>query len=115
MSHHHLSNTNVLVTAHSSSNRCQSLFERAKREDSSKKIAPTCPIATSLTRVLKSSRLIVSSPDCARSPSRILARKFDCENKGPRAADRNLPAFLPAKFSPAFVAKTELLVSVLMA
>jgi len=29
------------------------LFARAKREDSSEKIAPTCPIATSLTRVLK--------------------------------------------------------------
>src|SRR5215475_13098276 len=63
------SNTKVLVMAHSSSNRCQSLLERARRDDSREKIAPTCPIATSLTRVLKSSRLVVSSPDWARSPS----------------------------------------------
>src|SRR6516165_1646852 len=60
-----------LVTAQSSNNRCQSLFERARREDSREKIAPTCPIATSLTRVLKSSRLVVSCPNWPRSPSRI--------------------------------------------
>src|SRR6478672_9405432 len=65
------SNTKVLVMAHSSSNRCQSLLERARRDDSREKIAPTCPIATSLTRVLKSSRLVICWPDCARSPSRI--------------------------------------------
>jgi hypothetical protein len=36
------------------------LFERARREASSEKIAPTCPITTSLTSVLKSSRLVVA-------------------------------------------------------
>src|SRR5215831_2630555 len=56
--------------AHSSSKRCQSLLERARRDASREKIAPTCPIATSLTRVLKSSRLVVSCPDWPRSPSR---------------------------------------------
>ena len=36
-----------------------SRFERASRETSSANTAPTCPIDTSATRVLKSSRLVI--------------------------------------------------------
>src|SRR5207344_1875502 len=60
--------------AHNSSRRCQSWFDRASREASREKIAPTWLIATSLTRVLKSSRLVVRAPDWPRSRSRIRIR-----------------------------------------
>ena len=56
--------------AHSSSRRCQSWFDRAKRDASKEKIAPTWPIATSLTRVLKSVRVLAADPDLPRSRSR---------------------------------------------
>src|SRR6266540_1380648 len=57
--------------AHNSSRRCQSWLERASREASREKIAPTWPMATSLTSALKSSRLVVRAPDWPRSRSRI--------------------------------------------
>ncbi|EON18812.1 hypothetical protein C265_15272 [Cupriavidus sp. GA3-3] len=49
--------------AHNSSRRCQSRFERARRETSSANTAPTCPIETSATSVLKSSRPVICAPD----------------------------------------------------
>ena len=50
--------------------RCQSKFDRASRETSSAKTAPTCPIETSATKVLKSSRPVICAPDLPRSRSR---------------------------------------------
>src|SRR3982074_137427 len=61
--------TSVPVMAHNSSRRCQSWFDRAKREASREKIAPTWPRATSLTRALKSSRPVIRAPDWPRSRS----------------------------------------------
>src|SRR5260370_10000348 len=60
--------------AHNSGRRCQSWFDRASREASREKIAPTWLMATSLTSVLKSSRLVVRAPDWPRSRSRIRIR-----------------------------------------
>ena len=54
--------------AHSSRRRCQSWFDRARRDASKQKIAPTWPNATSPTRILKSPRLLTA--DWPRSPSR---------------------------------------------
>jgi hypothetical protein len=59
-----------LVSAHSSNNRCQSRFDRASCETSSAKAAPTWPIETSATNVLKSSRLVIRAPDFPRSRSK---------------------------------------------
>src|SRR6266849_6476468 len=60
--------------AHSSSRRCQSWFERARRDASKEKIAPTWLIATSPTSALKSSRWVIRAPDWPRSRSRTRIR-----------------------------------------
>ena len=54
--------TSVPVMAQNSRRRCQSWFDRASREASREKIAPSWLMATSLTRDLKSSRLVVRAP-----------------------------------------------------
>src|SRR5215471_14350953 len=52
--------------AHNSSRRCQSWFERARREASREKIAPTWPMATSLTEVA------IEDSDLLRAPAESL-------------------------------------------
>ena len=61
--------------------------ERAKRETSNANTAPTCPIETSATKVLKSSRPAISVPVFPRSRSSV--RIWDSLQPSSRAISRS--------------------------
>src|SRR6266567_892672 len=83
------SRISVLVKAHSSINRCQSVELRANRETSSPKTIPARPMLTSVTSFWKPSRSDADAPDCPRS----LSITTICCASHPKAAARSRIAY----------------------